>query len=164
MRDLLAKKILFDPFTNEKFSEEFLVRVREKISLRFPQKTLSKKYRIQLLLMSIIDRFRNIGYIINPEWVLGMRSVHILGWYNEVSLLWNRFRQDTDPELSRHVYPSGVLLPIHYDNRISKGTLLVVLENIDSFAASHFMASMIAIHALAWVSKEVKAAYPDLID
>jgi len=163
IRDLLAKKILTDPFTNEKFSEEFLAMAREKISLQFPAKTMSKKDRIRILNLSIIDRFRNIGYIINPDWVLEMRSVHVLGWYNEVSLLWNRFRQDTDPEYVNHVYPPGVLLPIHYQNRISKDTLLMLLKNIDSFAGSHYMASMIAIHALAWVSNEVKIAYPDLV-
>jgi hypothetical protein len=161
LQNLINNNILRDPFSNEPFTADVLENARREIS-RLPKTRNRTKIEEQKIRMnSILDKFQRIGYLINPLWVSSKRKNFFIAWINEVNVLWLNFRHD-NPNLSHVVYNSSVMENINFT--VSAPDVIAnITTRLLEFMAHSLMGDMIVLSALAWISEEVKRAYPDLI-
>ena len=160
LRDLLKNNITKDPFSNEPFPEEVINRARARVEGASAVRRRSYNEEHNMRMNRIIDFFQRIGYIINPTWVCLERKSFFLSWYHEVNHLWLSFRRD-NPEVSVHVFPAGIL-PYINPTLSKRQVAKHITKTLLTFMETSFMSVMIVLSALAWVSEDVRHAYPDL--
>lgn len=158
IKSLIDAKHLIDPFSNVPFTEDIINRAQDMIKrLNIKTPKVSKKEKKSLLINGLITKFQEIGYIIHPEWIIKMKKIDYIKWYNEVVYLWKEFRNDYI-DLALSIYPA-LDLPHFSENSTFE---LSVMQLFLDLTASSIMGTTIVLSGLAYSNQTIKNYYPDI--
>lgn len=161
MRDLIDNRVQLDPFCNQPFTIETLEKAKELIQkYRIPSRVSSESEQHNIRINAMIDKFQSIGYIIQVPWIIQPRKAFYLSWINEVQHIWTKFSRE-NPEMVPYIYTGSLphMSPLMTSRQVSRDTVISLL----GFMSNSFMGVMIVLSALAWISRDVRQAYPDLV-
>lgn len=156
----IVEKNLVEPFSQVKFPDEIINDAKAFLAkVKFKKEKVNSKTEIKLNIMKLIDKFSELGYIINYEWLSKLKKTNYITWYNEVSHIWLNLQKDLPLNTILIIYGDTSLPFINHEvpNYINN-----LYKFFVSFAENNYMAGMILLYALSWASKDVKLAYPDL--
>lgn len=158
IKALLDNGIRIDPFTNTPFQSHVVERARTMINQTSFAPVLSNhKELYQQDLIYIVDRFGELGYIINLDWLHNMRPYQYRQWVQELRHKWGYFRVRY-PQLAPLVYPP-MTLPLNFRPRLQIQSMTEILRQFSSYT---LQGVELVLSSLAWVSRDVMVAYPDL--
>jgi hypothetical protein len=161
MRDLIDNRVQLDPFCNQPFKSETLEKAKELIQqYRIPSRVSSEWEQHNIRINTMLDKFQNIGYLIQIPWIVQQKKSFYISWINEVRHIWTKFSRD-NPEMVPYIYMGSLphISPLMTSRQVSRDTVIALL----GLMSNSFMGVMIVLSALAWISKDVRQAYPDLV-
>lgn len=165
-RTLMAKTIksiidkkLPEPFTTIPFPEDVLLKA---MKFLYNLGINKDKYRLVIekesLINNIIDKFKEIGYEIEFEWIYTLSESDYSMWYSEIINLWNEL-YITHVEVAKSIYTNESFPNFYYfDNNF----IYKILKFYNELILKNTMGIMLVLTSLAWVNNNVKEAYPHL--
>jgi hypothetical protein len=160
IKSLIEKNKLIDPFSQIIFPDDVVSNAKTFITkMKFKKEKLSPKMEKKLLIMQLIDKFGEIGFIINFDWIDKLKKPNYICWYNEITHIWTNLKKD-NLTLALLIYEEQNI-PYYHNNTVDY--INIVLKFFTMLTEKHTMGCMIVLYGLSWISKDVKSAYPDLI-
>lgn len=165
-RTLVAKTIksildkqLPEPFTTVPFPENVIL---DAMKFLYNLGINKEKYRLviekELMINSIINKFKEIGYEIEFDWIYNLSETDYSLWYSEIINLWNEM-YFTHIEVAKSIYPNENFPNFYYfDNNF----IYKILKFYNEICTKNTMGIMLVLTSLAWVSNSVKESYPHL--